>query len=145
MHRAACTVLRASVRALCNVRGSVQSASCTVLCWSHQARGTDTRTQHSARCTDTLLFSQSPDRGIPAVLALLWLIVKAVVDFGRAVRRLPADNTLQRAVLHGCIAGIIAILVEGVFETNLGDSEVLTMFLGVVGAGYVTAREVGHG
>ena len=85
------------------------------------------------------------DRGIPAVLALLWLIVKAMVDFGRAVRGLPADNTLQRAVLHGCIAGIIAILVEGVFETNLGDSEVLTMFLAVIGAGYVTAREVGHG
>jgi O-antigen ligase len=85
------------------------------------------------------------DRGIPAVLALLWLIVKAVVDFGRAIRALPAANTLQRAVLHGCIAGIIAILVEGVFETNLGDSEVLTMFLAVIGAGYVTAREVGHG
>ena len=85
------------------------------------------------------------DRGIPAVLALLWLIVKAVLDFGRAVRALPGDNTLQRAVLHGCIAGIIAILVEGVFETNLGDSEVLTMFLAVIGAGYVTVREVGHG
>ena len=84
------------------------------------------------------------DRGIPAVLALLWLIGKALVDFARAVRSLAPGDSLRRGVLHGCIAGIIAILIEGVFETNLGDSEVLTMFLAVIAAGYVTAREVKH-
>ena len=84
------------------------------------------------------------DRGIPAVLALLWLIGRAIVDFAKAARRLGAEDSLRRGVLHGCIAGIIAILAEGVFETNLGDSEVLTMFLAVIAAGYVTAREVKH-
>ena len=89
-------------------------------------------------------FQYAADRGIPAVLALLWLIGKAVVDFVRAVRKLPEIDIVRRGVLHGCIAGIIAILVEGVFETNLGDSEVLTMFLAMIAAGYVTAREVEH-
>jgi putative inorganic carbon (HCO3(-)) transporter len=34
-----------------------------------------------------------------------------------------------RFVLHGAIAVILAILAEGFAEYNLGDSEVLTMFL----------------
>jgi O-antigen ligase len=84
------------------------------------------------------------DRGIPTLLALLWLIVKAVLDFARAVRVLAPEDKLRRGVLHGAIAGIVAILVEGVFETNLGDSEVLTMFLAVIAFGYVAAREAKH-
>lgn len=84
------------------------------------------------------------DRGIPTLLALLWLIIRAVVDFARALKAVAPGDSLRRAVLHGAIAGIIAIMVEGVFETNLGDSEVLTMFLAVMAAGYVTAREVKH-
>ena len=35
---------------------------------------------------------------------------------------------------------ILAILAEGLLEYNLGDSEVLTLFLAVVAFGYV-ARE----
>jgi hypothetical protein len=39
---------------------------------------------------------------------------------------------------------ILAILAAGLFEYNLGDSEVLTMFLIVVGFGYI-ARDVAVG
>jgi hypothetical protein len=49
-----------------------------------------------------------------------------------------------RFVLHGSIAVILAILAAGLFEYNLGDSEVLTMFLIVVGFGYI-ARDVAVG
>ena len=62
-------------------------------------------------------------------------------DFRRALRdpRLAADG---RCVLHGAIAVILAILAEGLLEHNLGDSEVLTLFLSVVASGYVAVDEV---
>lgn len=80
------------------------------------------------------------ERGIPALLALLALLGKALYDFLRGLRRLPASSE-ARWVLHGAIATIIAVMVEGLFELNLGDSEVLAMFLGVVACGYVALRE----
>ena len=46
-----------------------------------------------------------------------------------------------RFVLHGAIAVILAILAEGFFEYNLGDSEVLTMFLAVLGFGYIALEK----
>lgn len=74
------------------------------------------------------------DRGIPTLLALLWLIAKILVDFGRAARdALP----LSAAILHGAIAAIIGVLAEGFFEHNINDTEVLTMFVAAVAMGYV--------
>ena len=40
------------------------------------------------------------------------------------------------ARIHGSIAALLALLVEGFFEHNLGDSEVLSMFWVVVAWGY---------
>jgi putative inorganic carbon (hco3(-)) transporter len=40
-------------------------------------------------------------------------------------------------VLEGAIAVILAVMVSGFYELNLGDSEVLGMFLAVLGCGYV--------
>ena len=37
----------------------------------------------------------------------------------------------------GSLAVIAAVLAEGFFEYNLGDSEVLTMFLATMTCGYV--------
>jgi O-antigen ligase len=79
------------------------------------------------------------DRGIPTLLALLWLIGKAMRDFIRAVRGLGPEERLRRAILHGALAVTIAVLTEAFFEYNLGDSEVLNMFLVVVAAGYIAA------
>ena len=76
------------------------------------------------------------ERGIPVLLALLWLIGKTLWDFARALRRKPA-HPYARVILHGAIAVIIAILAEGFAEYNLGDSEVLTLFLAVVAFGYI--------
>jgi putative inorganic carbon (HCO3(-)) transporter len=83
------------------------------------------------------------ERGIPAALALFWMIGKILFDFAIALRS-GASKTEARFVLHGAIAVILAILAEGFFEYNLGDSEVLTMFLAVIGFGYIArdwARE----
>jgi putative inorganic carbon (HCO3(-)) transporter len=76
------------------------------------------------------------ERGIPVLLAMLWLIAKAIWDFGRALRRKLAAPE-ARFILHGAIAVIIAILAEGFTEYNLGDSEVLTLFLAVLAFGYI--------
>ena len=74
------------------------------------------------------------ERGIPALLAFLWMIGMTLTDWWKRARTsITAEN---RAILHGCIAAVIAILVEALFEHNLGDSEVLSMFWVVVAWGY---------
>jgi len=66
-------------------------------------------------------------------------------------RAAPALRRCQDArwILHGAIAVILAMMVGGYFEVNLGDSEVLAMFLGVIGCGYAAVsaldREMGAG
>jgi len=79
------------------------------------------------------------ERGIPTMLAMMWLIGKVLWDSIGALRRKLADPE-ARWVLHGAIAAILAILAEGLLEYNLGDSEVLTLFLVVVSFAYL-ARE----
>jgi putative inorganic carbon (hco3(-)) transporter len=79
------------------------------------------------------------ERGIPTMLILMWMIAKIVWDFGNTLRG-KAGSTEARFVLHGAIAVIGAILAEGFLEYNLGDSEVLILFLAVVSFGYI-ARE----
>jgi O-antigen ligase len=74
------------------------------------------------------------ERGIPTLLALLCMIGMALWDFWHAARA-------GMVVLHGAIAAILGLLAEGFFEHNLGDSEVLTMFLVVLASGYVLVRE----
>jgi hypothetical protein len=70
------------------------------------------------------------------MLILLWLLFKMLYDFWRGLRALPPGPSDQRFLLHGGIAVILAALAEGFFEYNLGDSEVLTMFLVVMACAY---------
>jgi len=77
------------------------------------------------------------ERGIPTMLVLLWLLIKTLIDFSRALRKLPPGPGDERFVLRGATAIVIATMVSGFFELNLGDSEVLTMFLVAVACGYM--------
>jgi O-antigen ligase len=77
------------------------------------------------------------ERGIPTMLCLVWMLVQILVDFWRGLRTLPPGPSLRRFLLNGGIAVLLATMVEGVVELNLGDSEVLTMFLVVVACGYL--------
>ena len=77
------------------------------------------------------------ERGIPTMLILMWLLVQILVDFWRGIRALPPGRCDRRFLLHGGIAAVLAIMTEGLVELNLGDSEVLTMFLVVVACGYL--------
>ena len=80
------------------------------------------------------------ERGVFGLLSFLWLIGAMTFDFIRALRQ-PTLTSESRAVLNGAIAVIIAVLTEGFFEHNLGDSEILTVFLAVISCGYVVARQ----
>ncbi|HLH15764.1 MAG TPA: O-antigen ligase family protein [Bryobacteraceae bacterium] len=79
------------------------------------------------------------ERGIPVLLILLWLLGRMLFDYWTALRTLPPGPSDSRFLLHGGIAVILAALAEGFFEYNLGDSEVLTMFLVVVACAYRAA------
>ena len=81
------------------------------------------------------------ERGIPATILLLWWMAVMIRDFRRALRD-PAVTADARAALNGAIAVIIAVLAEGLLEHNLGDSEVLTLFLSVAAAGYVARDDL---
>ncbi len=86
-----------------------------------------------------IYFHYAAERGLPALAALLWFLGRALYDFARTLRRLPASPASSgesRLILHGAIAVILAMMVGGYEEVNLGDSEVLALFLGVVGCGY---------
>ena len=81
------------------------------------------------------------ERGIPTMLALMWLLGKCGFDFWRAARG-AKNNPAAWAILQGAIAVLIGMLVVGFYEVNLGDSEVLTLFFAVVGCGYVAFYEL---
>jgi O-antigen ligase len=79
------------------------------------------------------------ERGLPALACMLWMIGKMTRDFRRALQFAPSRSS-ARFIWVGALAVIAAVLAEGFFEYNLGDSEVLTMFLATVTWGYVAIR-----
>jgi hypothetical protein len=54
---------------------------------------------------------------------------------GSAPPAAPAD-TERRWILHGCVAVMLAALSAAMYEHNLGDGEVLTLFLTICACGY---------
>jgi putative inorganic carbon (HCO3(-)) transporter len=81
------------------------------------------------------------ERGIPAMLILMWMMAMILHDFWRGLRTLPPGRDDRRFLLHGGFAIVLATLAEGFFEYNLGDSEVLTMFLVVIACGYLALEK----
>jgi hypothetical protein len=87
-----------------------------------------------------LYLEYAAERGIPVLLIMLAMLAKIIWDYSKALRQLPPGREDRRFLLHGGIAVVIAILVEGFADVNLGDSEVLTVFLVVVGLGYLAVE-----
>ncbi len=85
------------------------------------------------------------DRGIPTLLAFLWMLGKILYDFLRALRKAGRDHPEARAILRGAIAMLAGTLAVGFYEVNLGDSEVLILFLSVVACAYVAVDAVHRG
>ena len=81
------------------------------------------------------------ERGVPTMLALLWALFTILWDFGRGLRRMPAGRDDRKFLLHGAMAVVIAVMISGISELNLGDSEVLSLFLAVTAVGYLALEE----
>lgn len=79
------------------------------------------------------------ERGLPGMLFMLWFISWTIWDCARAIR-FAERPSMELFLLHGTIAVTMGILVGGLFEYNLGDSEVLMMFISVVSLGYAAVR-----
>lgn len=77
------------------------------------------------------------ERGIPAA-GFLVLFLLAQVAFWRARHR---AGLLPGWAFHAAIAVLLGILVTGLFEHNLGDSEVLALTLGALGGAAAAGRE----
>jgi hypothetical protein len=58
-----------------------------------------------------------------------------LLDLSKEARVRPENR--DRWILHGAVAATLGVMAEGLFEHNLGDSEVLTMFLATISCGYV--------
>jgi O-antigen ligase len=75
--------------------------------------------------------------GVPAALFLVAAFVVALVDFHAKLRALPHGRSLGRFILDAAIACLIGTMISGISEKNLGDTEVLTMFLSIMSLGYL--------
>ncbi|HWE51048.1 MAG TPA: O-antigen ligase family protein [Bryobacteraceae bacterium] len=75
--------------------------------------------------------------GVPAAIFLTGALLLALFDFWRAIRTLPRGRSERKFLLHAGAASVIATMVVGIFEKNLGDTEVLTMFLAIMCLGYL--------
>lgn len=73
------------------------------------------------------------ERGLPALMALIWWLAAMLWDFVRAAQDAPHDWVLRAAV-----AVMIAVLAAGWYEHNLGNGAVMPLFLVVCACGYRT-------
>ncbi len=91
---------------------------------------------------ENVYLQYAAERGIPVMLVMCWALCLVIYDFARHLGRLPPGRSNERFLLQGGIATVIGIMVSGLGEVNLGDSEVLTAFLVVVVCGYVAVNSL---
>jgi putative inorganic carbon (hco3(-)) transporter len=84
-----------------------------------------------------IYYHYAAERGIPTLLMFLWFIAKMFWDFATALRKQQGDAAIQR----GAIAVIVGVLLTGFYEVNLGDAEVLSLFLITMACGYIARNE----
>ena len=84
------------------------------------------------------------ERGIPAMLMLVWLLLKVLWDHGRALRHLPRGPSDERFLLHGVVAATLGVMVVSCFDLTLGDSEILGIYLGTIAVGYKAVEAAGR-
>jgi O-antigen ligase len=82
------------------------------------------------------------ERGIPAALFLTGALIMALLDFQRALKKLPQGRSDRRFLLHWASATVIGTMVVGLMDLNLGLTAELMMFLVVMSLGYQAAEAV---
>jgi O-antigen ligase len=82
------------------------------------------------------------ERGIPAALFLTGALVMALVDFQKALRRLPPGRSVLRFLLYWASAAVVGTMIVGISDVNLGLTDELTMFLVVMCLGYTAVEGI---
>jgi O-antigen ligase len=80
------------------------------------------------------------ERGLPCLVAWVWLLAALAVHIWRIRQRLAASGEMW--VADAALACWLALLVEGCFEYNFGTSPVLMVFLFVVTTPFIAGRLV---
>jgi O-antigen ligase len=81
------------------------------------------------------------ERGVPGLAAWLWLFAAFFWRAATLLGRLPADPPIDRALVLGSLAAIVAFLVAGLFEYNFGDTEVLMVALALMAVPFALAHD----
>ena len=81
----------------------------------------------------------SAERGIPAMLGLLWFLLATQWDW---LKRLHRGAGGAEWLLRAGVATMFGILITGLFEYNLGDSEILGMTAAFIGAVCAASAQV---
>lgn len=77
------------------------------------------------------------ERGLPGLAAWIWLIARFYWDVGGSLSaRRGSGPRLAYAVGWGVVAALTAVMVAGMVEYNLGDSEVLMLLLFLLSCAY---------
>jgi putative inorganic carbon (hco3(-)) transporter len=84
-------------------------------------------------------FQIAAERGIPGLLIWMWLMLRFAWDALRAYRS-RSGSSEARMISAGALGAWVAFLFAGLFEYNFGDSEVLVLFLFIMGASYASSR-----
>jgi O-antigen ligase len=85
------------------------------------------------------------ERGLPALLFLLWFIGLVGRDCIQGIWRARRVKSGPLFILHATIGILIGVLIGGLFEHNLGDSEVVMMFVCIIGVAYAALANLPPG
>ena len=81
--------------------------------------------------------------GAVGLAAFVWLLAAMFIIVGRNLRLdLPPP---ERALTAGSLGAMTGFIINGLFDWNFGDAEVLTMMLIIVGLNAAVYREYGSG
>ena len=87
------------------------------------------------------LLQIAAERGLPGLVFFLWWVGVAFLAALREARRAAAEGRGPRWAAAGALAALSAVFVAGLFEYNLGDSEVLMLVLLLTAVPFATRGE----
>ncbi|MBV9211474.1 MAG: O-antigen ligase family protein [Acidobacteria bacterium] len=73
------------------------------------------------------------ERGVPALLAWLWLVCVYARMLWRLARSPVAGGWIERGLAMGALGGLAGFLASGLVHYNFGDSEVVMIFYFIMG------------
>jgi O-antigen ligase len=82
------------------------------------------------------------ERGLPALVAWLWIWVVFFREGWRILVRAERETPVRRTLVCASLAGVAGFLVAGLFEHNFGDAEVATVVLALMAQPWVVEREM---